>query len=111
MFCNDLRLCILGSKFLRADDGHGEALEIAIYLKKQIDNILVKDRFRNPLKACKAYPCAECGNDQNPFIAKVQLKLRKLKKKKLTKKFDFSIYRSYRSRPNDNNVTIDLNVL
>ena len=45
-------------------------------IRNQIDYILIKNRFRNSLRSCTAYPGADCGSDHNPFIAKVQLKLK-----------------------------------
>ena len=56
--------------------------------RNQIDYILIRERFRNALKPCKAYSGADCGSDHNPVIAKVQLKLRKLKQRKQNKKLD-----------------------
>ena len=48
--------------------------------RNQIGYILIGERFRNALTSCKAYPGVDCGSDHNPVIAKVYLKLRKLKK-------------------------------
>ena len=56
--------------------------------RNQMDYILIRERLQNALKSCKAYPGADCGSDHNPVIAKVELKLRKLEKKKQNKKRD-----------------------
>ena len=56
--------------------------------RNQTDYIIIRQRFRNALKVCKTYPGADCSSDHNPVIAKVQLKRRKLKKKKQNKKLD-----------------------
>jgi len=63
-------------------------------IRNQIDYILIKERYRNALKACKAYPGADCGSDHNPVIAKMELKLRKLKKSQQNKKLDLQLLKT-----------------
>lgn len=60
-------------------------------IRNQIDFILVQERFRNALKSCKAYPGADCGSDHNPVIAKVKIKLRRLKEAKPGRKLDLKL--------------------
>ena len=62
--------------------------------RNQIDYILVRERFRNALKTCKAYPGADCGSDHNPVIANIHLKLQKLKKSAQKKKLDLQLLRN-----------------
>ena len=42
----------------------------------QIDYILVKQRFRNPVKDCKNYPGADISSDHNLIAMKCQLKFK-----------------------------------
>lgn len=58
------------------------------YAKNQIDFILIKERFRNAVKSCKSYPGVDCGSDHAPVIAKLHMKLRKLKKARTKPKLD-----------------------
>ena len=55
-------------------------------IKNQIDYITIHERFRNSLLHSKAFPGADCGSDHVPVICNVQVRLRKLKKGKLTTK-------------------------
>lgn len=38
----------------------------------QIDCILVKNRFKNPVKFCKAFPSADCESDHNAVMMEFQ---------------------------------------
>ena len=53
--------------------------------RHQIDYILLSSRFRNGVKNYRAYPGADVASDHNPVIAKVEVKLKKLEKKKTNK--------------------------
>ena len=44
--------------------------------RNQIDYILIKDRFKNSVKRCKAYPGADIGSDHNPVVANIKIKLK-----------------------------------
>jgi hypothetical protein len=57
-------------------------------IKNPIDFIMVQERFRNALKSCKAYLGADCGSDHNLVIAKMKIKLRRLKEAKPSKRLD-----------------------
>lgn len=48
----------------------------------QLDYILVKERFKNQVKNCRNYPGTDIGSDHNPVIMTVELKFKKLQKKK-----------------------------
>ncbi|CAI6371778.1 unnamed protein product [Macrosiphum euphorbiae] len=49
----------------------------------QIDYILVKNRFKNQVKFCKAYPSADCDSDHNLVIAKFELRHKKPQRPKV----------------------------
>ena len=55
--------------------------------RNQIDYILIQKRFRNSIKYAKSLPGADCGSDHVPVVCKMKVKLRKLKKAKLSPKF------------------------
>lgn len=63
-------------------------------IRNQIDYILIRERYRNALKSCKAYPGADCGSDHNPVIATIELKLRKPKKSQQKKKLDLQLLKT-----------------
>ena len=51
----------------------------------QADYILIRERFQNALKSCKAYPGADCGSDCNPVIAKSPAETKKSEEEEETK--------------------------
>ena len=53
----------------------------------QLDYILVKQRYRNSVKNSRSYPGADVNSDHNLVMAKIQLKLKKLRRKKKVKKW------------------------
>jgi hypothetical protein len=53
----------------------------------QLDYILVKQRFRNSVKSAKSYPGADMDSDHNLVLAKVQIKLKKIKRTMQRKKW------------------------
>ena len=50
--------------------------------KNQIDYIMVDKRYRNGVINCKTRLDADCGSDHNPVIARLRIKLQKIKTKK-----------------------------
>ena len=50
--------------------------------RRQIDYILVRQRFRNQIKQCKTYPGADLKSDHQLLMLKSELSLKKLSKKK-----------------------------
>jgi len=48
--------------------------------KYQIDFILVKNRFRNQVNSCKAYPGADIGRDHSLVMIKCDLQFKEIKK-------------------------------
>ena len=57
--------------------------------RNQIDYITINDRFKRAVKHAKTYPGADCGSDHIPVVAKIQCKLKKLKKGKKIQKLDY----------------------
>ena len=60
-------------------------------VKNQIDYIAIKTRYRSSIAQSKAYPGADCNSDHNPVICNLKLKLKAIKKSKLTPKLDHSV--------------------
>ena len=58
--------------------------------RNQIDYITINNRFRNAVQHTKTYPGADCGSDHIPVVCSIQIKLRKLKKPRATKKLDLT---------------------
>ena len=52
----------------------------------QIDYILVKKRFRNGVKNARSYPSADIYSDHNLVMARIEVKLKKLQKRKTCQK-------------------------
>ena len=48
--------------------------------RNQIDYILIKNRWKNGILNSRAFPGADMNSDHNPVIAKIRIKLKKLKK-------------------------------
>lgn len=49
-------------------------------VRNQIDYILIRKRYRNGVKSVKTYPGADVPSDHNLLMAKVQVRLKKVKK-------------------------------
>ena len=56
--------------------------------RNQIDYILCNHKWKSSIHAVKTLPGSDCGSDHQLLIAKVKLRLIKIKKKTLPKKFD-----------------------
>ena len=54
----------------------------------QLDYILVKQRYRNGVKNCRAYPGLDIYSDHNPVIMSMKIKLKKIKKQIAKKKWN-----------------------
>ena len=50
-------------------------------VRNQIDYILVNNRYRNSVKAAKTYPGADINSDHNPVIAKLNVRMKTIKKR------------------------------
>jgi len=53
----------------------------------QLDYILIKHRYRNSVKNSRAYPGADVNSDHNLVMAKIELKLKKITKSVIKKKW------------------------
>lgn len=60
----------------------------------QIDYIMTKKRFRNQVKQCKTYPGADINSDHNFVIIETQLKYKKLRKDRSTKKWNLEMLKT-----------------
>ena len=64
--------------------------------RNQIDYITVNSRFRNAVTKVKTYPGADCGGncDHVPVVAEVKLKLKRIRKRRRTRKKDWKSLRT-----------------
>ena len=60
----------------------------------QIDYRTIGSRFRNAIKHKKTYPSADSGSDHTPVVCAIQIKLRKLRKLKATKKLNLTVLKT-----------------
>ena len=56
--------------------------------KNQIDFILVSQRYRNSVKNAKVRPSADCGSDHHLVMAKIEIRLKKIRKSKRMPKWN-----------------------
>ena len=49
--------------------------------RNQIDFILINKRYRNAVKQARTYPGADVGSDDNPLMIKMNIKLKKTRRK------------------------------
>ena len=56
--------------------------------RNQIDYILIDKRYRNSVNNSRSRPEADCGSDHNPVVADVDTKLKKIKKREGTKRWN-----------------------
>jgi len=59
----------------------------------QIDYILVRQRYRNSVKSSQSYPGADADSDHNLVAMRVNLKLKKLCRAKIYRKWDMSKFK------------------
>ncbi|NSM56165.1 hypothetical protein HET73_00315 [Wolbachia endosymbiont of Atemnus politus] len=57
-------------------------------IRNQIDYILIKNRFKNSLIQTKTYPGADISSDHNPVVSKLNIKLKRVTKRKEPNIFD-----------------------
>lgn len=51
-------------------------------VRNQIDYILINTRYRNNIKSVKTYPGADVSSDHNPLVAQMEIKLKRIPKKR-----------------------------
>ena len=56
--------------------------------RHQLDNILVRQRFRNSVKNACSYPCADADSDHNLVVMTQTIKLKKLKRRRKKLQWD-----------------------
>ena len=59
--------------------------------RNKIDFILINKRFRNGVKQARTYHGADVGSDHNPLTSKMNIKLKKLKKKHTNHRMELNI--------------------
>ena len=50
--------------------------------ENQIDYRLISQRYRNSIKNAKGRPSVDCGSDHNLVMAKLELKMKKIRTRK-----------------------------
>ena len=50
--------------------------------RNQIDYVTINRRFRNSIVQAKTYPGADCGSDHVPVVVDMEMKLKRLRRKK-----------------------------
>jgi endonuclease/exonuclease/phosphatase family metal-dependent hydrolase len=63
--------------------------------RNQIDYILISKRWRSTIKAVNTLPGADCGSDHELLVAKLQIKLKKVKRSICQKDMTYRKYRSH----------------
>ncbi|GFR93643.1 craniofacial development protein 2-like [Elysia marginata] len=81
-FCSEYDLCIINTFFQHPLRRTYTWKSPGDRRRNQIDYIMIKLRFKNSVKQCKTYPGADIESDHAPVVAKIQIKLKKLKKPK-----------------------------
>ena len=61
-----------------------------IYIN-QINFVLINKRFRNGVKQARIYPGADVGSNHNPLMIKMNIKLKKVKKKQMNHQMDLNL--------------------
>lgn len=91
-FCQDQNLIITNTFFKLPDrrlyTWRSPADKPNKIVRNQIDYIMINERYRNAVKAVKAYPGADVFSDHNPIIAKVTLKLKNIKRHQRTPRME-----------------------
>ena len=61
--------------------------------RNQIDYIMVKRRFRNCIKDCRTYPGADINSDHCLLVSKMNIKLKRIVKKKGKDQYDLEMFK------------------
>ena len=64
----------------------------------QIDYVLVKERYKNGVKNCRAYPGMDVYSDHNALVMSMNVKFKKIKKARITKKWNLEALNSTEKR-------------
>ena len=60
-------------------------------MKNQIDYVTISRRHRNAVRQVKCYPGADCDSDHSLLALWMKVKCKKLKKTKVTPRYDFTL--------------------
>ena len=66
--------------------------------KNQIDFIVVSQRYRNRDKIAKARPSADCDSDHSLVMAKLEIKLKNIRKNKRVPRWNSKAFQSPNER-------------
>ncbi|KAI5750962.1 hypothetical protein M8J77_002882 [Diaphorina citri] len=86
--CEEFQLCITNTWFEQKESARHTWSSPGDLVKNQIDFICVDQAFRNGVINSKSRPGADCGSDHNPVVARIKIKLKSLRKKTTSKKWN-----------------------
>ncbi|XP_017302944.1 craniofacial development protein 2-like [Diaphorina citri] len=89
-FCNENNMFICNTWFYQKQSARHTWTSPDGNHKNQIDFICVNNRFRNSITNAKSRPGADCGSDHNPVIINLRIKLKKLMKPSISKKWNLT---------------------
>src|SRR5688572_29184525 len=87
-FCKKHNLFVTNTWFQQKRSAQHTWISPGGRVKNQIDFVLVDSRFRNGVKNSKAMPGAHCETDHKPVIARLKIKLQRVRKLKQAKKWN-----------------------
>ena len=80
-FCESKDLCIANTFFQQPARRTYTWKSPGDIVRNQIDFILISHRFKNSIVQCRTHHGADIGSDHNPVVAKIRLKMKKMKTK------------------------------
>ena len=75
-------------------------------IKNQIDYITINKRFKNAIKDAKSYPSGDCGSDHIPVICRLEIRLKKMMKAKVSPKLQYDSLRNNSNIKDAYNVSV-----
>lgn len=97
-FCHENNLFVCNTWFQQKEASRHTWISPDGGTKNQIDFVCVNKRYRNAITNAKSRPGADCGSDHNPVVINMNIKLKKITKKKIVKKWDLEKLNNEESR-------------
>jgi len=92
-FCKRNKLCITNTWFKQSKRRRYTWKAPGDVRRMQLDYIMVKQRYRNSVKNAHAFPGADADTDHNLVVMRVKLKLKRLRKPPVRKKWNLEALR------------------
>jgi endonuclease/exonuclease/phosphatase family metal-dependent hydrolase len=89
-FCNRMKLVVTNTWFRHEKRRRYTWKKPGDTGRYQLDYILIKHRYRNSIKNSRAYPGADVYSDHNLVRAKIGLKLKKIARRNISKKWNMT---------------------